>query len=112
MDEEAQEDCEHDGSTLDCYPYTFSPLLLFASDSYFDKGHSNYNSVAQFFASKLPKVNMLENVIFERKNLLYEELLEQVVAQRSLVTCCIDAHFTAFQVREMQGRYRGDVGEM
>ena len=41
---------------------------------------------------------MLENVVFERKNLLYEELLEQVLAQRSLVTCCIDAHFTAFQV--------------
>ena len=51
---------------------------------------------------------MLENVVYERKNLLYEELLEQVVAQRSLVTCCIDAHFTAFQVRQM----RGDVGEM
>jgi len=26
---------------LDCYPYTFSPLLLFAQSSYFDKGHSN-----------------------------------------------------------------------
>ena len=41
---------------------------------------------------------MLENVVYERKNLLYEELLEHVIAQRSLVTCCIDAHFTAFQV--------------
>ena len=29
---------------------------------------------------------MLENVVYERKNLLYEELLEQVVAQRSLVS--------------------------
>ena len=26
---------------LDCYPYTFSPLLLFAESKYFDKGHSN-----------------------------------------------------------------------
>ena len=49
---------------------------------------------------------MLENVVYERKNLLYEELLEQVLAQRSLVTCCIDAHFTAFQVRQMRGRCR------
>ncbi len=38
---------------LDCYPYTFSPLLLFAESSYFDKGYSNYNSVAQFFSSAL-----------------------------------------------------------
>ena len=36
------------GYELDCYPYTFSPLLVFA-DGYFDKGFSNYNSVAQFF---------------------------------------------------------------
>ena len=36
-----------EGYELDCYPYTFSPLLLFAQESYFDKGHSNYNSVAQ-----------------------------------------------------------------
>ena len=50
---------------------------------------------------------MLDNVIFERKNLLYEELLEQVIAQRMLVTCCIDAHFTAFQVR---ARVRVGVG--
>ena len=46
---------------------------------------------------------MLENVVYERKNLLYEELLEQVLAQRSLVTCCIDAHFTAFQVLDSGG---------
>ena len=82
---------------LDCYPYTFSPLLLFAQESYFDKGYSNYNSVAQFFQSVL-EVNMLENVVFERKNMLYDQLLEHIVKERSLVTCCIDAHFTAFQV--------------
>ena len=49
---------------LDCYPYTFSPLLLFAPDGYFDKGHSNYNSVAEFFRTALSKVNMLENVLY------------------------------------------------
>ena len=35
--------------TLDCYPYTFSPLLLFSTDGYFDRGYSNYNAVASFF---------------------------------------------------------------
>ena len=83
--------------SLDCYPYTFSPLLLFAPGSYFDKGYSNYNSVAQFFASAL-EVNMLENVLYDRKNMLYEDLLEYVTANRMLVTCCIDAHFTAIQI--------------
>jgi hypothetical protein len=34
---------------LDCYPYTFSPLLLFSTDGYFDRGYSNYNAVASFF---------------------------------------------------------------
>ncbi len=82
---------------LECYPYTFSPLLLFASEGYFDKGYSNYNSVAQFFSSCLD-VDMLDNVLYDRKNMLYEELLEHVTANKMLVTCCIDAHFTAFQV--------------
>eukprot|EP00854_Cymbomonas_tetramitiformis_P005309 gene5309-6453_t len=83
---------------LDCYPYTFSPLLLFAQEQYFDKGHSNYNSVAQFFSSALD-VNMLENVLYERRNMRYEELLEHVTQTPGLiVTCCIDSHFTAFQV--------------
>ena len=27
-----------EGHELDCYPYTFSPLLLFAENGYFDKG--------------------------------------------------------------------------
>lgn len=83
---------------LDCYPYTFSPLLLFTEGQYFDKGYSNYNSVAQFFSPVLD-VNMLENVLFDRKNMLYEDLLEHVVTTPGMiVTCCIESHFTAFQV--------------
>ena len=82
---------------LDCYPYGFSPLLLFAQESYFDQGYSNYNSVVQFFAGVLD-VNMLENVLYERKNMLYEELLQFVIDNKMLVTCCIEAHFTGFQV--------------
>lgn len=85
------------GFDLDCYPYTFSPLLLFASSAYFDKGYSNYNSVASFFAPILD-VNMLEHVLFEGKNMLYEELINTLINQRYLVTCCIEAHFTAFQI--------------
>jgi hypothetical protein len=85
------------GYELDCYPYTFSPLLLFAPGHYFDKGFSNYNSVASFFAPALD-VNMVENVLYERGNKLYEDLVVQVVKNRMLVTCCIEAHFTAFQV--------------
>eukprot|EP00977_Amphora_coffeiformis_P007408 scaffold1600_cov179-Amphora_coffeaeformis.AAC.23 len=82
---------------LDCYPYSFTPLLLFAESSYFDKGHSNYNSVAQFFQKILP-VDMLENVLYDRKNMLYEELLSHVIQHEMLVVCCIDDHFTAFKV--------------
>jgi len=81
---------------LDCYPYTFTPLLLFAESSYFDKGYSNYNSVAQFFSPVL-KVDMLENVLFDRKDMLYEDLLDMVLKREMVVTCCIDSHFTAFQ---------------
>ena len=33
-DEMAVDECIR----LDCYPYSFSPLLLFAPGSYFDKG--------------------------------------------------------------------------
>lgn len=89
------------GHALDCYPYTFSPLLLFAQDKYFDKGYSNYNSVAAFFAPVLDyelEINMLDNVLYERKNMRYDELYEFVTERRMLVICCIDAHFTAFQV--------------
>jgi hypothetical protein len=90
--------------SLDCYPHTFTPLLLFCQSSYFDKGYSNYNSVAQFFETVSP-VNMLENVLYERKNMLYEELLDFVTKHQLLVTCCIDAHFTAFQVvQERKGK--------
>eukprot|EP00569_Conticribra_weissflogii_P013067 CAMPEP_0171380530 /NCGR_PEP_ID=MMETSP0879-20121228/29450_1 /TAXON_ID=67004 /ORGANISM="Thalassiosira weissflogii, Strain CCMP1336" /LENGTH=121 /DNA_ID=CAMNT_0011891651 /DNA_START=225 /DNA_END=587 /DNA_ORIENTATION=- len=39
--------------SLDSYPYAFSPLLLFTSNGYFDKGHSNYNAVAAFFEGAL-----------------------------------------------------------
>jgi len=91
---------DEDELQLDCYPYTFSPLLLFAQSDYFDKGFSNYNSVAQFFSSALRDVDMLGNVLFERKNMLYEELLEHVLTNKMLVTCCIDEHFTAFQILE------------
>lgn len=85
---------------LDCYPYTFSPLLLFAQGDYFDKGYSNYNSVAEFFRAGLAEYNvdMLQNVLFESANMRYEELLEHVTTQGMIVTCCIDNHFTAIQV--------------
>jgi hypothetical protein len=88
--------------TLDCYPYTFSPLLLFSTEGYFDRGYSNYNAVASFFEPVLKKVmeqvkasdvedgnsrkssraspekeqregggriDMLEGVVYERKNM-------------------------------------------
>ena len=85
-------------SEFDCYPYTFSPLLLFAQSSYFDAGFSNYNSVAQFFTAALPGVNMLENVLYDRKNMLYEALITYVTDNRMFVPLCIDAHCTAIQV--------------
>ena len=160
--------------SLDCYPYTFSPLLLFTSNGYFDRGYSNYNAVAAFFAPALadlgngmsnsdddgdgesgvatstaaaaaattspesnrgnhhdqsptrspprksPRnstgsdentspthhevnngdggINMLHGVIYDRKNMTYDELFNHIVATQSLVTCCIDAHFTSFQI--------------
>ena len=52
---------------LDCYPYSFSPLLLFSQSSYFDKGHSNYNAVARFFKpvlGKVAKVGSHEPILF------------------------------------------------
>jgi len=83
---------------LDCYPYTFSPLLLFAPNGYFDKGYSNYNAVVRYFSPVIgSEYNMLENVIYDRKNMQYEELLNHVVDRCCLVICCIDAHFTAFK---------------
>lgn len=87
---------------LDCYPYTFTPLLLFSTEGYFDKGYSNYNSVAQFFSSVI-EIDMLDNVLYDRKNMLYEELLDYITRNEMLVTCCIDAHFSAFQVIHQKG---------
>ena len=178
--------------SLDCYPYTFSPLLLFTNGNYFDKGYSNYNAVAAFFAPALrglggsdgedsgnggsakkkkgdgrsssngenkngseqeedgakendddgdkskisndideamdaneeeeeekdkgskeendneeddddqhlygDEINMLQGAIYDRRNLTYDELYNHINATKSLVTCCIDAHFTAFQI--------------
>ena len=84
---------------LDCYPYSFSPLLLFAPGGYFDKGYSNYNAVARYFAPAIgSEYNMLENVIYDRKNMQYEDLLNYVIDRGCLVVCCIEAHFTAFQL--------------
>ena len=152
--------------SLDCYPYTFSPLLLFTNKKYFDRGYSNYNAVAAFFAPALadlgvnkvddvindndamnedraaaslsspvrnrsnqdksptrspprksPRngggsdndddtyengINMLHGVIYDRKNMTYDEVFNHIVATQSLVICCIDAHFTAFQILNSQ----------
>lgn len=64
---------------FDCHPYTFSPLLLFSDSDYFDKGHSNYNSVADFFKNLLDE-DMLKNVLYESKNnMKYDELLKFVI---------------------------------
>ncbi len=94
-DEMAVDECIR----LDCYPYSFSPLLLFAPGSYFDKGYSNYNAVARYFAPAIGSdYNMLENVVYDRKNLQYEDLLNYVIDRGCLVVCCIEAHFTAFQL--------------
>ena len=94
-DEMAVDECIR----LDCYPYSFSPLLLFAPNGYFDKGYSNYNAVARYFAPAIGSdYNMLENVVYDRKNMQYEELLNYVIDRGCLVVCCIEAHFTAFQL--------------
>ena len=84
---------------LDCYPYSFSPLLLFAPNGYFDKGYSNYNAVARYFSPAIgSEYNMLENVLYERKNMRYEDLLSFIIDRGCLVVCCIKEHFTAFKV--------------
>ena len=43
VDEEGEEvrkgsEGEWEGYVLDCYPHSFSPLLLFSDEGYFDKG--------------------------------------------------------------------------
>jgi hypothetical protein len=104
-DHDEEEEEEISDIDLDCYPYTFSPLLLFAESKYFDKGHSNYNAVSQFFNPVLRNaddpdddIDMLHNVVYDRKNMLYEDLLNYVIDNECLVTCCIEAHFTAFKM--------------
>ena len=104
-DDDEEDDEEISDIELDCYPYTFSPLLLFAQSEYFDKGHSNYNAVSQFFSPVLRNaddpdedIDMLHNVVYDRKNMLYEDLLNYVIDNECLVTCCIEAHFTAFKM--------------
>ena len=47
-------------------------------------------------------INMLSGVIYDRKNMTYDEVFNHIVATQSLVTCCIDAHFTAFQILNSQ----------
>ena len=105
IEEEEEDEEEISDIDLDCYPYTFSPLLLFAESKYFDKGHSNYNAVSQFFNPVLRNpddpdddIDMLHNVVYDRKNMLYEDLLNYVIDNECLVTCCIEAHFTAFKM--------------
>ena len=38
----------------------------------------------------------------------YEELLEHVTKNKMLVTCCIDAHFTAFQARRPNANHKAN----
>ena len=45
---------------------------------------------------------MLENVIYEKKNMKYEDLLEHVVENKMLIVCCIEAHFTALRVLDKE----------
>lgn len=96
MEEDVSDTIDLSRLSLDCYPYSFTPLLLFCN-GYFDRGYSNYNAVAAFFESSVP-MNMLDRVIYEQKNMLYEDLLEHIIQNQCLVVCCIEAHFTAFQV--------------
>ena len=88
-----------EGYDLDCYPYSFSPLLLFAEHGYFDKGYSNYAAVARFFAPQLAgEVDMLANVLYTSGNMRYDDLLAHVTSNCMTVNCCIEAHFTSFHV--------------
>ena len=51
-------------------------------------------------------INMLHGVIYDRKNLTYDELYNHIASTQSLVTCCIDAHFTAFQMLNKKYYFR------
>jgi len=41
---------------------------------------------------------MLFNVLYERKNMLYHELVEYIFENKMLIVCCIDSHFTALKI--------------
>ncbi len=98
--EAVMDDVGADEFRLDCYPYSFTPLLLFAQSDYFDKGYSNFHSVANFFESITAPmgIRMLDNVLCDRKDMLYETLIDHVIQEEMIVMCCIDAHFTTLKV--------------
>ena len=41
---------------------------------------------------------MEDGVLFDRKNMYYDQLYELCISDQLLVVCCIDQHFTAFKV--------------
>ena len=41
---------------------------------------------------------MLKNVLYERKNMKFEDLVKYCFDKKLLVICCIDSHFTAFKI--------------
>jgi hypothetical protein len=82
---------------IDCYQYSFSPLLLFTTEGYFEEGFSNYNAVASFFKKVVP-MDMEEGVLYDRKNMHYDQVYDLCVNDHLLVICCIEQHFTAFKV--------------
>ena len=59
------------GMKLDCYPYTFSPLLLFAPGHYFDKGVNKICTIYliclfwdEIFLISLDLIYVSANVVF------------------------------------------------
>lgn len=41
---------------------------------------------------------MLQNVLYESKNMKYDELVKYAKDNQMLVVCCIESHFTGFQI--------------
>ena len=41
---------------------------------------------------------MLTNVIYDRKNMKYDELTDHCIKNKVMITCCIDEHFTALAI--------------
>ena len=41
---------------------------------------------------------MLDNVLYDRKDMKYDELFNYVVDNKMLIICCIESHFTGFQI--------------